>query len=393
VLLRIDDARRQWSEPVLQASLELYSDASQRTVAIDGRAVPLEVESTAALAWTLSQSPQWRLERRAFFFGDLLRQELPTKLTFAQPLRPGRIPVVFVHGTASSSGRWADMLNDLLNDTRVLDRFQFWFFTFPSGSPIAYSAMLLRDALTEAVEQLDGEGTDRALHEMVLVGHSQGGLLVKLTVVDSDTRIWDTVSRRPIDELGLTEQTRALIKRALFVCPLPFVRRVVFIATPHRGSALTTRQVVRWLTRFVTLPVNVLGAATDLLEGNTDAILLDPRRPRFGSIYDLRPGAPFLEALAATPIAPGVAAHSIIPVRGPEAGENATDGVVTYQSASIDGVESELVIPFAGHSVQGHPVTVEEVRRILLEHATVVCRTSGVACGPLPSVGHAAPGP
>jgi len=171
------------------------------------------------------------------------------------------------------------------------------------------------------------------------------------------------------------------------------VRRVVFIATPHRGSPLTTRQVVRWLARFVTLPVDVLGAATDLLEGNADAILLDPRRPRFGSIYDLRPGTPFLEVLAATPITPGVAAHSIIPVRGPAAGENATDGVVTYQSASIDGVESELVIPFAGHSAQGHPVTVEEVRRILLEHAIVVCQTSGVACGPLPSVEHAAPGP
>ena len=86
--------------------------------------VPLEVESTAALAWTLSQAPQWRLERRAFFFGDLLRQELPTKLTFAQPFQPGRIPVVFVHGTASSVGRWADMLNDLLNDPGVRDRFQ-----------------------------------------------------------------------------------------------------------------------------------------------------------------------------------------------------------------------------------------------------------------------------
>jgi len=347
----------------------------------------------AALAWTLSQAPLWRLERRAFFVGDLLRQELPTKLIFAQPFRPGRIPVVFVHGTASSIGRWADMLNDLRNDPRVRDRFQFWFFTFPSGSPIAYSAMLLRDALTEAVAQLDPEGADGALHAMVLVGHSQGGLLVKMTVVDSGTRIWDTVSSRPIDELDLSEQTRALIQHALFVRPLPFVRRVVFIATPHRGSALTTRQVVRWLARFVTLPVDVLGAATDLLEGNADAILLDPRRPRFGSLYDLRPGTPFLEVLAATPIVPGVAAHSIIPMRGPEAGEHATDGVVTYQSASIDGVESALVIPFAGHSVQGHPVTVEEVRRILLEHAMVVCRASGVACGPLPSVGRAAPRP
>jgi hypothetical protein len=282
------------------------------------------------------------------------------------------------------------MLNDLLNDARVHDRFQFWFFTFPSSGPIPYSAMLLRDALTEAVAQLDPEGADRALHEMVVVGHSQGGLLAKMTAVDSGTRIWDTISRRPINELNLTEPTRALLERALIVRPLPFVRRVIFIATPHRGSALTTRLVARWLARFVTLPVNALGAAADLLQGNADALTINPRGPRLGSIYAMRPGSPFLEALADTPLAPGIAAHSIIPVRGGEAGENATDGVVTYQSARIDGVQSALIIPFAGHSVQGHPLAIEEVRRILLEHAMVVCRDSGVACSPLPSVGREA---
>src|SRR5262249_17456612 len=118
-LLRIDDTRRQLRDPVLRASLELYSDSSQTTVVIDGRQVPLEVESTAALAWTLSQSPHWRWERRGFLRGDFLGTALPTSLTFVQPFRPGLIPVVFVHGTASSPGRWADMLNDLSNDARV----------------------------------------------------------------------------------------------------------------------------------------------------------------------------------------------------------------------------------------------------------------------------------
>jgi pimeloyl-ACP methyl ester carboxylesterase len=381
VLLRIEDAQRQLADPVLRASLELYSDASQRTVAIDGRQVPLEVESTAALAWTVSQKPNWRWERAGFLRGDFLGQELPTSLTFVQPFRPGLIPVVFVHGTASNPGRWADMLNDLLNDPRVRNRFQFWFFTFPSGSPVPYSAMLLRDALTDAVADLDPQGTDPALGQMIVIGHSQGGLLVKMTAIDSGSRIWDTISRAPLEDLDVTEPTRALLERALIVRPLPSVRRVIFIATPHRGSALTTGLVVSWLARFVTLPVDVLGATADLLEGNADALLIDPRGPRFGSIYDMRPGSPFLEALAAIPIATGISAHSIIPVRGAEAGERATDGVVTFSSARLDGVESELVIPFAGHSVQGHPVTIEEVRRILLEHARAVCQASGIACG------------
>ena len=43
------------------------------------------------------------------------------------------------------------------------------------------------------------------------------------------------------------------------------------------------------------------------------------------------------------------------------------DGIVKYESAHIEGVESELVVHF-GHSVQSHPQAIEEVRRILLLH-------------------------
>jgi pimeloyl-ACP methyl ester carboxylesterase len=379
-LLRIDDARNQLTQPVIHGSLEVYG-SDRRNVEIDGRQVRLEVEPSAALAWTLSQSQKWRWERQGFFVGDLLREELPTSLTFTQPFRPGLIPVVLVHGTLSSAGRWADMLNDLENDGRVRDRFQFWFFHYSTGSPIPYSAMLLRDALTDVVAQLDPDGTDPALHQMVVIGHSQGGLLTKMLAIDPGTRFWDRISRRPLDDLNVSGETREILQRALLVHPLPFVRRVIFIATPHGGSSVTTGLIARTASRFVTLPGDVLSAVADLMEGNSDAILLDPRRPDFGSVYGMRPGSPFLRALAATPIAPGVAAHSIVPVTGAGPGPNATDGVVTYRSARIDGVESELVIPFAGHSVQGHPLAIEEVRRILLEHAAAVCATEGVGCG------------
>jgi hypothetical protein len=32
--------------------------------------------------------------------------------------------------------------------------------------------------------------------------------------------------------------------------------------------------------------------------------------------------------------------------------------------------------------VQGHPLAIGDVRRILLAHATAACETYGVACGP-----------
>jgi len=80
---------------------------------------------------------------------------------------------------------------------------------------------------------------------------------------------------------------------------------------------------------------------------------------------------PGLKALAALPIAPGVHAHSIIPGKAPAPVEDGNDGVVEYKSAHIDGVESELVVRF-GHSTQGTSETIEEVRRILYEHAGIL---------------------
>jgi hypothetical protein len=50
--------------------------------------------------------------------------------------------------------------------------------------------------------------------------------------------------------------------------------------------------------------------------------------------------------------------------------------VVAYASAHIEGVESEVVVP-SPHSCQGHPQTMEEVRRILRLH--VGLPTSGGA--------------
>jgi hypothetical protein len=81
----------------------------------------------------------------------------------------------------------------------------------------------------------------------------------------------------------------------------------------------------------------------------------------------MSPGHPFIRTLADMRLDPRITAHSIIAVKrqGPLIGQ--TDGVVAYESAHIDGVASELVVR-SGHSTQGHPETIEEVRRILREH-------------------------
>jgi hypothetical protein len=73
-------------------------------------------------------------------------------------------------------------------------------------------------------------------------------------------------------------------------------------------------------------------------------------------------------------VVPSVTAHSIIAVDDDEPLAESGDGVVKYASAHIEGVESELVVRSPHSGMQAEPATVEEVRRILLEHsATSAC--------------------
>ena len=187
-VLRLDAPRRQLAQRELRATLDLYNTHDLAMTTIAGKAVPLEADETAVLAYVLASPQIWERELKAFFSG-VFSESTPTQLASIDAYRPGRIPVVFVHGTASSAGRWGDMVNDLLDDPRIRDRYQFWFFTYDTGNPVLYSASLLREALGDAVRKLAPAGTDPALSEMVVIGHSQGGLLAKAMVVDTGDRV------------------------------------------------------------------------------------------------------------------------------------------------------------------------------------------------------------
>jgi triacylglycerol esterase/lipase EstA (alpha/beta hydrolase family) len=379
LFLRIDRPKQGLAGGHLRAALELHTSTDADFVRIDNRDLPLEYEPTAAMAYQLSESTVWQRELRGFFLGDLLQVEKTTNLAAVSPHRPGRIPVVFVHGTASSAGRWADLVNDLLSDPRIRNNFEFWFFTYDTGNPIAYSASRLRQALRAAVARFDPDGRDPAMRRMVLLGHSQGGLLAKMMAINSGTKLWDNVSSVPLEQLKLSDQTRELLRDSLFVEPLPFVRRVIFMCTPQRGSYQAGGRIIHWITRFMKLPGNLLDVSTDFLQGNADKLKIAANTKLPTSIDNMTPTNPFVQTLATIPVDPQVAAHSIIAVKGEGPPENGNDGVVEYKSAHIDGVESELVVN-SGHSAQGNPHTVAEVRRILLLHANEACTQVRVAC-------------
>jgi pimeloyl-ACP methyl ester carboxylesterase len=367
--LRLDQVREGLATGELRGALEVYSMDTASEVEVDGRPVPLEFEPSAALAYTLDGAPVWDSEIRAFLTGSFLHGG--GALYAMTPYRPGRVPVVLVHGTASSPARWADLVNELEADPRIAPRVQLWFFTYNTGLPLLYSGGLFREILTKAVAELDPQGTDPAMRRMVLIGHSQGGLLTKLAVVDSGTRFWDNVSETPFEDLRVSDETRTILRRSMFMTPLPFVTRVVFVATPQRGSDVAGFLVerFRWFVAWaLTLPPNLIRITGEVLVGSEDPLLRHQLRqglPR--SVDNMSPRNHGIQTLAALPIAPGVTAHSIIAIKAGSSLDEGGDGVVTYRSAHIDEAASELIVE-SGHSVQSHPEAIEEIRRILLQH-------------------------
>jgi hypothetical protein len=152
----------------------------------------------------------------------------------------------------------------------------------------------------------------------------------------------------------------------------PYVKRVVFIATPHQGSFRISSWVLGAVRKLVTLPLTVMGIHSEL--GAHSGSLLAEGAPT--AVDNMRPGHRFVRTLSASPIAPGVTAHSIIPVTEPGSPAGQNDGVVKYESAHLEGVASEKIVR-STHSTQSTPATILEIRRILYEHLGVAC---GLEC-------------
>jgi pimeloyl-ACP methyl ester carboxylesterase len=348
-----------------RGQLELYSSYEKRVVEVHDKEVSLENDLSAQLAYSLNQPFFWDIGRLQFLKGSLVKSGVFS----IQPYSPGRIPVVFVHGTFSSPVAWAEMFNTLRADPILWQKYQFWFYLYDSSKPTVLSAVQFRESLSKMVETLDPGGRDPALKKMVVVGHSQGGLLTKLTAVETGEALIRALTQKGLNELDLNASERSTAERYLVYSPLPFVSRVVFISTPHRGSYLSKHWVRDIVKKIVFLPLDVLTTTASIVLtaqkigiagiGEADGLLT--------SLDAMKPNHPGWRALAEIGLAPGINGHSIISIDGDETPPDGDDGVVKYTSAHVDHVQSEFIVR-TGHSSQGNPSVIEEVRRILLAH-------------------------
>lgn len=364
--LRIKSNLADVSSGAGSATLEFYSALDSSSVVVNDRTVPLETDITTPLAYRFEGSKIFDLGLLAFLGKE--PNKLPDGLYMTEPYRPGKIPVVFIHGTASIPVWWLEMFNTLRFDPQIREKYQFWYYVYTSNKPVADSAADLRDALIEKVALLEQKQQDPVLRKMVVVGHSQGGLLTKFLVVDTGQKLVMAMTGKDIDSLNGSEKSKTKLRRILVIKPLPFVKNVIFLSTPHRGSYQSkewNRSLVRWL---ITLPKNIIDDSLEYYDYLSDDVkkMVGGRRTYFTSADGMSPDNPLIRTLAEIPLAEGVEGHSIISVSSDGDPKLGNDGVVEYQSAHLEGMASELIV-HGGHSSQLEPLAIDEVRRILVE--------------------------
>ena len=255
-------------------------------------------------------------------------------LRLLRPYAPGKVPVVLVEGLWGSPRQWSRMVEALEADPFVSERFQIVTFGYSTGDPIPYSAYMLRQAMGELRNRLDPNRSNPAWDRMVLIGHSMGGLLCKMMTQDSGSKLWDLMTGSPFENLAGPANARELLHGSMVFKPMPEVRRLIFIATPHRGSPLARGPIRDIGTRLVrpATPLQQVRAAL-LASNGPDAFTRTFREGLATSINELAWEHPLLLAIDGLPIDPNVKRHSIIAELCSTVRPGGGDGQVPYASA------------------------------------------------------------
>jgi pimeloyl-ACP methyl ester carboxylesterase len=338
------------------ATLALRRPEEQPTARVQGRIRPLQADFSAPISY-------YEPPASVLFVGIMgalraAHYEKKTGLYFLQPYDPDRIPVVLVHGLISTPFAWVQTINGLLADPEIRKHYQFWVFAYPTGNPVLYSALRLREALAK-VDKLYPNHKG-----YLLVGHSMGGLLTQAQVTTVTRSDWEKTLGEPGMQLFATLKPADLVARATTFKANPRIKRVVFICTPHRGSKMASGGIGELGIKLISLPVDL---ATTIKSEIPEATLRKINNGRLpNSVSNLAPNAPYLKVLNEEPIQAPY--HSIIGNRGkPGPLADSTDGVVPYWSSHLAGAKSECIVP-GPHGSCELPQTIAELDWILRLH-------------------------
>lgn len=348
-----------------RCQLQLYDPLRVCCATVDGIQRPLAKDTSAPLVYALRNNPRTYLT--GFLTPDS-SNENDGELYMLEPYQPGKIPVVLIHGLLSDPYTWLEFVNEMRACRGFVEHFQLWVFEYSTGEVFLSSATELRQQLKSIRNKFDSLHHDPQLSNMVLVGHSMGGLIAKLQVTQSGDDLWNSVSFRPFHQIRMRSELRQEIAASFFFEPTNDVSRVIFIGTPHKGSNYSRRIAGRLGSALVRRPEQQRQEHEQLMRANPDAFSPEVRKRIPTSIDLLDTESCLLKAIDRIPIRQDVCLHSIIGDHFGGVIHERTDGVVPVYSARHPQAISEKLVPTNHANLNKHRTAIEETVRILNEH-------------------------
>src|SRR5207248_8847246 len=188
------------------ATLALRRPAKQPTATVEGKIRPLAADFSAPISHY--QPPRDLLLVALMGALRAAHYEKKTGLYFLQPYDPDRIPVVFVHGLISTPFTWVQTINGLQADAEIRKHYQFWVFGYPTGNPILYSALRLREELAKVDKVYPNH------RPYVVVGHSMGGMLTRMQVITVTREMWQKALGQTVKSIFREHSSDSLLVRA-----------------------------------------------------------------------------------------------------------------------------------------------------------------------------------
>jgi len=342
-----------------EATMALRRPAKIPRAAVNGRLRPLAADFSAPISYYEPPPNLLFVGLMAGFRSSNYMQK--TGLYFLQPYDPDRIPLVFVHGLFSTPFTWVETINGLQADPDIRKHYQFWVFAYPTGNPILYSALRLREELARA----DQNYPDHKPY--VVIGHSMGGMLTHAQVTTVTEQMWEKDEKigSAAKSIFAGNSRDSLVVRSMTYRANPRIKRVVFICTPHRGSDMASSGVGKFGISLITLPLNIAKTMKDSLTTREIAQITGSSKRLPTSVGGLKPTNPAFPVINSAQMT--VPYHSIIGDRGKGDSPHSTDGVVAYWSSHLDGAKSETIVP-GSHGSCALPQTISELDRILKLH-------------------------
>lgn len=340
--------------------LAVYDPYRYSNTLLQGQQVPLAGHFTAGYGLWLARSDFARKSIKALL-GRESNFDQP-HLYLMQPYDPDRRVILMIHGLGSSPEAWVNVANEIMGDETLRQHFQIWQVYYPTNIPIPLNHFEIRRTIGAALHHFDPSGAAPASQNMVVIGHSMGGIIARLMVSSSEDLMAKLILEADLKP-ERRQQIEERISPILNFLPMPEIQRAIFIAAPHRGTPIASQRLGLLLASTIRLPLTVLESFADILQDT------QPGKPFKlpNSVENLKQDDRFILAAADLPISPNVSYHSIIArARGEGNLGDTDDGLVPYHSAHLPGAVSEKVI-VSGHSVQETAAAILELKRILHE--------------------------